>query len=210
MEEESQTIGGFGRSDYFQYKQNFAGTGEIRNRVFVEIGTASGKEPTEMIKLHSYIGQFLQNKGISLDTEDESSFEMPLLHFRRTFVEKMFAIHAKVEFFKSTGIRIGSYARHYYDLYCLSERPEVLKMLRSIEYQEIKTDYDIVSRKYFNKHYIPPKDMNFKKSDALFPASSLSQSLSSEYEEQCKILCFGEFPSWDQVTNRFKELQDIL
>lgn len=210
MEEESQTIGGFGRSDYFQYKQNFAGTGEIRNRVFVEIGTASGKEPTELIKLQSYIGQFLQNTGTSLDTEDEGSFEMPLLHFRRTFVEKLFAIHAKVEIFKKNGNPIGSYARHYYDLYCLSERTEVLEMLRSSEYQELKTDYDLVSRKHFNKYYIPPEDMNFKKSDALFPSLSLSQSLSLEYEEQCKTLCFGEYPSWNQVNDRFKELQSIL
>src|SRR5205085_2236244 len=31
---ESQTIGGFGRNDRFEYGQRFAGTGDIRNRVF--------------------------------------------------------------------------------------------------------------------------------------------------------------------------------
>ena len=56
---------------------------------------------------------------------------MRLLHFRRTFVEKMFAIHAKVEAFKNAGQPIGGYARHYYDLFCLAQRPEVLAMLRS-------------------------------------------------------------------------------
>jgi hypothetical protein len=54
---------------------------------------------------------------------------MRLLHFRRTFVEKMFAIHAKVEAFRKAGREIGGYARHYYDLFCLDERPEVLAML---------------------------------------------------------------------------------
>src|SRR5262245_16390882 len=34
LERESQTIGGFGRNDRFEYSQRFAGTGEIRNRVF--------------------------------------------------------------------------------------------------------------------------------------------------------------------------------
>lgn len=96
IEEESRTIGGFGRSDYFEYTQKLSGTGDIRNRVLVEVGTASGREPTESIKLQSYLAQFLQEKGISLGAEDEGSFEMSLLHFRRTFVEKMFAIHAKV------------------------------------------------------------------------------------------------------------------
>ena len=98
--------------------------------MFVETGTASGKEPTERVQLKSYVGQFLQETGTSLGAEDEGPFEMRLLHFRRTFVEKMFAIHAKVEAFKKEGKEIGGYARHYYDLFCLAERPEVLAMLR--------------------------------------------------------------------------------
>jgi len=110
---ESQTIGGFGRNDRFEYGQRFAGAGEIRNRVFVEAGTASGNEPTERVNLQSYVGQFLLETGFSLGADDERGFEMRILHFRRTFVEKMFAIHAKVEAFKQTGKEIGSYARHY-------------------------------------------------------------------------------------------------
>ena len=62
---------------------------------------------------------------------------MRLLHFRRTYVEKMFAIHAKIEAFKQTGKEIGTYARHYYELFCLAERPEVLAMLQSDEYAPI-------------------------------------------------------------------------
>ena len=56
LDQESQTIGGFGRNDRFEYKQHFAGTGEISNRVFVEAGTASGREPTDQVRLLSYVG----------------------------------------------------------------------------------------------------------------------------------------------------------
>jgi Nucleotidyl transferase AbiEii toxin, Type IV TA system len=104
---ESQTIGGFGRNDRFEYLQRFAGTGDIRNRVLVEAGSASGKEPTERIRLQSYVGQFLQESGVSLGADDEGSFEMRLLHFRRTFVEKTFAIHGKVDAYQKTGREIG-------------------------------------------------------------------------------------------------------
>jgi hypothetical protein len=44
--------------------------------------------------------QFLKGAGL---------FPMRLLHFRPTFVEKLFAIHAKVEMFKRDGRPIGAY-----------------------------------------------------------------------------------------------------
>ena len=210
VEKESQTIGGFGRNDRFEYLQRFAGTGDIRNRVFVEAGTASGREPTERIRLQSYIGQFLQETSVSLGAEDEGPFEMRLLHFRRTFVEKMFVIHAKVEAFKQTGKPIGGYARHYYDLFCLAERPEVLAMLRSDEYDAIKADYDRISTEHFLKSYVPPPDMSFAESDALFPPPELRAILSEEFEAQCRVLCFGHFPSWNEMQESLKQIREIL
>ena len=50
IEEESRTIGGFGRSDHLEYVQQFASFGDIRNRILLEVGTASGKEPTECVR----------------------------------------------------------------------------------------------------------------------------------------------------------------
>lgn len=210
IEKESRTIGGFGRSDYFEYVQRLSGAGDIRNRLLVEVGTASGREPTETILLQSYLSRFLQETKITLGAEDESPFNMRLLHFRRTFVEKMFAIHSKVESFKKTGLGIGGYARHYYDLFCLAERSEVLQMLQSNEYEEIKNDYDRISREHFDASYLPPQDMNFQKSDALFPSTHLESALGAEFEKQCRILCFGEYPTWKQVQHRFKEIQKLL
>ena len=210
VEKESQTIGGFGRNDRFEYVQRFAGTGDIRNRVFVEAGTASGREPTDRIRLQSYVGQFLQETGVSLGAEDEGPFEMRLLHFRRTFVEKMFAIHAKVEAFKQAGKEIGGYARHYYDLFCLAERSEVLAMLRSDEYGAIKADYDRISREYFEKSYVAPPGMSFAKSDALFPPAELRAVIADGFAAQCRVLCFGPFPTWDEVQARFEEMRELL
>ena len=103
--------------------------------MFVEAGTASGREPTDRIRLQSYVGQFLQETGVSLGAEDEGPFEMRLLHFRRTFVEKMFAIHAKVEAFKKTGKRDRRLRPPLLrPVLPGSSVPEVLAMLRSDEY----------------------------------------------------------------------------
>lgn len=208
--DESQTIGGFGRNDRFEYQQRFAGTGDIRNRVFVEIGTASGREPTERIRLQSYVGQYLAETGVTLGADDEGPFEMRLLHFRRTFVEKLFAIHAKVDAFKRLGVPIGGYARHYYDLYCLAGQPEVQQMLNSDEYSTIKSDYDQISRANFPKGYVPPPGMSFAQSDALYPSGELEAAMAMEYESQCRVLCFGRFPNWNELRQRLDSIRHLV
>jgi hypothetical protein len=73
----------------------------------LEAGTASGREPTTTVPLTSYLAQFFKESGVTFNAEDEQPFPMRLLHFRRTFVEKMFAIHATVEMFKRDGRPIG-------------------------------------------------------------------------------------------------------
>ena len=210
LPDESQTIGGFGRSDRFSYPQRFGGPGEVANRVLVESGTASGREPTDVVQLRSYLAQFLAETGVSLNTEDEGSFPLRLLHFRRTFVEKMFAIHSKVEIFKRDGLPLGTYARHYYDLARLAAQQAVLDMLKSDEYAAIKTDYDRISREYFPRSYFYPADMRFANSDALFPPAELAAAIRAEYEAQCRLLCYGPFPSWDEIQAKLHALRELL
>lgn len=205
-----QTIGGFGRSDHFAYHQRFGGPGEVASRVLVEAGTASGREPTAVRELRSCLGQFLEEKALSLHAEDEGPFPLRLLHFRRTFVEKMFAIHGKVELLKRQGQGLGTYARHYYDLFQLAGQPEVLAMLKSSEYGEIKADYDRISRAHFPRSYFHPDGMRFRTSDALFPTPDLAAVIGAEYERQCRMLCYGPYPPWAGVQARLLELRDLL
>jgi len=210
IENESQTIGGFGRNDRFSYQQRFGGSGEVANRVLVEAGTASGREPTAVVQLRSFLGEFFTAKGISLGAEDEEPFSMRLLHFRRTFVEKMFAIHGKVEMLKRDHRPLGSYARHYYDLFQVAKRPEIPDMLRSEEYAIIKADYDRISREHFSHSYFHPGKMSFANSDALFPPAELGATLNAEYNAQCQMLCYGAYPTWADVLAQFEELRQLL
>jgi hypothetical protein len=207
---ESQTIGGFGRTDKFSYRQLFGGPGEVASRVVLESGAASGREPTSMVELRSYLSEFLKHAGVSMGAEDEGSFQMRLLHFRRTFVEKMFAIHSKVELLKRKGEPLGAYARHYYDLFRLSQQAEVTAMLESAEYGRIKKDYDEISRAHFSKSYYFPEGMSFARSDALFPPGELAAAIRAEYEAQCRLLCYGPYPSWSEVQARFLEIRRLL
>lgn len=206
--EDSKKIGGIGRDDYFAYRQLFPGS--LRPRVLLEAGTASGRQPTEEIALESYAAAFLRETGNSVGAEDEAPFSMQLLHFRRTFVEKLFTIHGKIEQYLQSGKPLGTYARHYYDLYMLAQRDEVKAMLNSPEYEELRLDYDRVSRAHFPKYYLPPEGMRFNQSAAIFPTGPLNEMVAREYEAQCELLCFGGYPGWNEVQLCFAGIRDLI
>ena len=103
---EGNTSGGFGRSDHFRYTQHFGSVAAIRDNVLLESGTASGREPVVTVDLESYVARYLRDKEIDMGAEDQTAFPMQVMRFRRTFVEKLFAIHAKVEIFKRDGYPI--------------------------------------------------------------------------------------------------------
>jgi len=52
--------------------------------------------------------------------------------------------------------------------------------------------------------------MSFAQSDALFPAAELREMISSNFEAQCRVLCFGPFPSWDQMQARLEQVRHLL
>jgi len=209
---ESKSFGGFGRSDRFAYERTFdSRVFTIAPWVLVEAGVQSGREPKETRRISSLIGEYATRIGQATMALDTGSFVMQVLHFRRTFVEKMFAIHGKVMRFMEDGTRIGRDARHYADLYVLAAQPDVRAMLTNAEYERIRMDYDANSRKYFAKSYRPPENLRFKSSAALFPTDELRSELQRDYDSDVKPLFFGgAFPPFDRVLDRLKEIQALV
>lgn len=83
-------------------------------------------------------------------------------------------------------------------------------MLGSSEYGEIKEDYERISREYFPAHYFCPDGMSFANSDAIFPDAQLAAVIGPEFERQCRTLCYGDYPSWDEVMERFEAIRSRL
>jgi hypothetical protein len=63
---------------------------------------------------------------------------------------------------------------------------------------------------YFPKSYFYPDDMCFARSDALFPPAELAAIIGAEYDAQCRMLCYGPYPSWAEVLAHLVELQELL
>jgi len=52
--------------------------------------------------------------------------------------------------------------------------------------------------------------MIFSGSDALFPPPDLAVVIGAEYETQCRMLCYGPYPSWAEIQARLLELRELL
>ena len=207
---EGRTLGGLGREDYFAYRSHFAELPGIRSVVRLEPGIQSGTFPSEVVPITSLVGQFLQEEGAGELADDLVGFDMTLLHFRRTVVEKMFAIHGKVVRLVQEAVPLGRDARHYADLYVLAETHKVRTMLASPEYTEIRHDYDAKSREFFASIYRPPEGLSFAASPALFPDTDLRKQIASEYESQCRLLFARSYPSFAEVCERFEGIRNLL
>ena len=213
LRDEGKTISGRGREDLFGYETRFADLPGIRAAVRLEPGIQSGSFPTETVPITSLVAQHLAEQGAAdfAAAEDLAGFEMALLHFRRTFVEKMFALHGKVIRLQEEGQALERDARHYSDLYVLADQHEVRAMLASPEYEEIRRDYDAKSKAFYPDSYCPPAELSFANSPALYPAEALRPQLAADYEEQCQLLFPDEnYPSFDEVLDRFAEVRALL
>jgi len=197
------------RTEYFDYDARLGAIPGIQSAIMLESGVQSGDYPVEERSIQSLVGEALDQAGVS-GGDDQAAFVMRLLHFRRTFVEKLFTLHDRVErLVRQQGQPLGSVARHYYDLYCLLQRDEVPEMLRSAEYVDLARDYKSVSSRYFPGQVLPP-GMELRNSPALFPDTTLREELRRSYDQQCTRLCYQPPPPFDEVLGRLEMVRERL
>jgi hypothetical protein len=201
---------GIARTEYLRFESALGGNAPFAREVCLSAGIASGREPTARRAIRSYLSEYVAAKGVEIDSPDLMPFEMTLLHFRRTFVEKLFAIDHAVARATEANKPIAASARHYFDLAALAVQPEVLAMLPSAEYRAVIRDCVEIDRRFYRRAARDPDSWSFRASPALFPSARLSAVLRAEYEMQCDLLCFGGYPPWKEVLARFAVIKEHL
>jgi hypothetical protein len=203
---------GVSRTDDYSYETFFDELPGVAARVQLEPGIRSGRLPCEVRTITSLVGEFLTETGRGEMAEDIAGFEMTVLGYERTFVEKMFALHDRVIRVQEGGEPLGRDARHYADLYVLGGRDDVRAMLASDESRTIRADCHEKNLEYFKDTYREPPGLSFAESPALFPPAELRAQIERDYETQCNVL-FDEgepYPSFADVLACFAEIRDML
>jgi len=153
----------------------------LAETIKLETGTRAGIWPLEKRPIQSLVGITAESLGQGDVADDVTGFPMLVLDFRRTFVEKLVAVHGFVDRFVNGGAPLARDARHYADLH-----------------------------EHFKKNYVPlPK--SFRDSQALFPVQDLAEKLKKQYEDDERPLFFGStMPSFEAVLSSFVAIKDRL
>jgi predicted nucleotidyltransferase component of viral defense system len=189
---------GVHRTVAFTYAVSTKWEALISNRIVLEMGTRGGIHPTSLKTIGSMVAEFLVRKNEIL-ADDITLFEMDLLDVTRTFIEKLYAVHAAFHANKAL-----NKARHYYDLGCLASMEEITKFVASPDCTALCRDVENFSRQHFPNAAIP--ENGFKNSRAFALEGDDLRAVKHYYEQEQKQLAFGETITLEECLARISPL----
>lgn len=174
--------------------------GYIQNRVQIEMGCRSLKEPFKELEIKSLVDEYYPDTPFAMPT-----FNVPTVLPSRTLLEKIFLLHE--EFQKPHDkIRIDRLSRHLYDVFQLSKTDNATAVLKDKELYETivkhRHKFTRISKIDYNKHQ--PTELN------PYPIDEFNNGWKSDYVTMQEQMIYGDSPSYDEMLEGIKEFVDQL
>lgn len=119
------------------YSTTMITLGGLKDGILLEVGF-DDTTPNRPVTISSWALDFAFSKG--LDVFDNRSVGVPCYAPTHTFVEKLQTISTKYRRLQTSKEFPANFLRHYYDIYCLLELPEVNEYLQTPDYQLRKAE----------------------------------------------------------------------
>jgi hypothetical protein len=138
--------------------------------------------------IRSIVAEYAMDKGQEELADDLRAFETELQCLPRTFVEKVFAIHAAY-----AEDRRNNRMRHYYDLSRLCGLPEIQSYVGTDAYRACVVEVKKICVESFPDQAVPDGD-SFQESPA-FQVSETFSELERNYKREAEIFFSEPLPS---------------
>lgn len=166
----------------------------VRPVVKIEISCLSMKEPFEIKRISSLIGELFPQ------IDNETTAEIPIITPTRTFLEKAFLLN---EEYQRKNPRTDRMSRHLYDLERLMDTPYASMALADRElYKEV-----IAHRRRFYHVGGVNYDLNHPSTIAFCPTGALRDKMRLDYEAMKMSMIYGNKLSFDSLISRLEDLQ---
>jgi hypothetical protein len=189
---------GVSSSAVYRYESVASDVPGLGRNILFEAGFRGAADVAVKQPILSIVAEYARDKGEEKLADDLQGFEIELQDLPRTFVEKLFAIHAA--YAKDLA---NNRMRHYYDLSRLCALAEIQSYVGTDAYRTCLADVKKICRESFPDQAVPDGD-SFKDSPA-FRASETFPELERHYKRESEIF-FSEPPSLKAI---FEEIEKV-
>lgn len=115
--------------------------GHATDRIILEINSFANPSPCRLIKIQSYVGEFLSLKNQdTVKTFELAPFEVLVLNIERTFVEKLMGLARISIIDDSEWTELKSRIRHFYDIFKLLDSGKINTFIESLDFEAMVND----------------------------------------------------------------------
>ena len=160
----------------------------LKDGILLELGF-DDTAPNRPVTISSWALDFAFNRGV--EVVDNRAADVPCYAPTHTFVEKLQTISTKYRRLAEVQKFPGNFLRHYYDVYCLLDLPEVQAFMQEQAYQDRK-----VQRFRSGDELVIAKNPAFTLND-----SGQRDLFAREYKKSSALYYQGQ-PDFDQLLGR--------
>jgi hypothetical protein len=177
------------------YRTNVRTLEGLREGVLLEVGfdTVAPNEPKD---ISSWLYDDAVGKAQIIDNRAK---DVPCYDQRYTFVEKLQTISTKYRRQQQDGGSPAEFMRHYYDVFCLLDRPEVQSFIATDPYKVHKA-----------KRFRQGDNQVIAENEAFVLSDPKTRALYARAFAESAALYYGEKPAFEQVVGRIGEWTDRL
>lgn len=168
----------------------------IKDGILLEVGF-DDTAPNRPVTISSWALDFAFERGVK--AFDNRAVDVLCYAPTHTFVEKLQTISTKYRRLTETKEFPADFLRHYYDVYCLLELPEVQEFMRTPAYQERKV-----------QRFRSGDELVIAKNSAFILSDSVQRDLFAQEYQKSSALYYKGQPSFDQVLGRIRKYLDSM
>jgi hypothetical protein len=179
------------------YVSLFEQSNYLPQRVLIEVGARSLREPAENRVIQSFIGQNFHDRDFA-----DAPFYVLTVHPQRTFIEKVLLLHE--EFLKETDkIKPNRMSRHLYDIHRMMDTDFGLRAVENTHlFQKIVAH---------RKKYTPVRTIDYAfhtpQTINIVPPPQALFAWKQDYQIMTDNMIYGEAPSFEELIERMEELK---
>lgn len=170
----------------------------LKSQIRLEIGPLAVRSPSEQRNITPYIYDYYPQLFSA------RSIQVMTVLPERTFWEKATILHQETNRPKRSLMPIR-YARHYYDLYCISKSPYKQSALRETELLRNVIHF---KSKFYPRSWDNYEEVTFK-TLRLVPIESRLKEVEADYKEMTEMF-FGIAPSFKEMMETITELENEI